>query len=92
MNIFMLAVLLIGHGELEKIAEWRSHQWRAAVVIDVRPLWPREKTRFQMARKTALTFRVWGINTGKKVKSTEWVQLTVVQRYLMSSMKILGKI
>lgn len=38
MNIFMLAVLLIGHGELEKRAEWRSHQWTAAVVINVRSL------------------------------------------------------
>ena len=40
-----------------------------------------------MARKTSLTLRIWGINTEKEVKSTEWVQLTGVQRYLMSSVQ-----
>ena len=45
-----------------------------------------------MARKTSLTLRIWGINTEKEVKSTEWVQLTGVQRYLMSSVQSLSRV
>lgn len=71
MKIDMLAVLLIRHSELVKLAQWWSYQWAAAVAINVRLLCPGRRHAFRWTGKMALMFRVWGINAGKEAKNTE---------------------